>query len=213
MAYKTLILDFDGTIADTQQSIVQTMQFVAASLHIEDVDEGLIKSLIGLPLKTTFEKAFSLNEEEIRVATIKYRKHYNEIAINTISLFEGVQNTLEHFYRKGVHLHIASSKGREALVKILQKQQVYALFSFVGGEEDVTQKKPSPEIVQLILNKYGYQSNECLVVGDTVFDIEMGQRAQVATCGVTYGNNTRETLQKQNPDYLIDRFSDLLEVV
>ena len=60
MNYKTLILDFDGTIADTKKSIVQSMRFVAKSLDIEKVNENLIKSLIGLPLKTTFEKAFSL---------------------------------------------------------------------------------------------------------------------------------------------------------
>lgn len=213
MKYRTLILDFDGTIADTQKSIIQTMKFVASSLNIKDIDETLIKSLIGLPLKTTFEKAFSLDEKAIQHATIIYRKHYNEIAIDTISLFESVEDTLADFHRKGINLSIASSKGRESLIKILKKQNVYDLFSFVGGEEDVKTKKPSPEIVNLIIDKFDYQPNECLVVGDTVFDIEMGQRANVDTCGVTYGNNSQEELEKQRPNYIIDSFKNLVEIV
>jgi len=54
MTFKNLILDFDGTIADTQKSIVQTLKFVAERLNIYEIDETLIKSLIGLPLRESF---------------------------------------------------------------------------------------------------------------------------------------------------------------
>ncbi|MEO9891692.1 HAD family hydrolase [Aurantibacter sp.] len=213
MKYKTLILDFDGTLADTKESIIRTMKFVAHSFNLQNVDENLIESLIGLPLKTTFEKAFSLDEKLIEEATLIYREHYNEIVIDTISLFDGVKETLLDFHSKGINLTVASSKGKAALIKILKKQNIYDIFSFVGGEEDAKNKKPSPDIVNLIINKYNYQLSECLVVGDTIFDIEMGQRAYVDTCGVTYGNNTREKLEKQKPNYVIDDFRNLIEIV
>jgi phosphoglycolate phosphatase len=213
MKYKTLILDFDGTLADTKESIIQTMRFVANSFNIKNFDETLIESFIGLPLKTTFEEAFSLDEKLIQEATLVYRKHYNEIVIGTISLFDGVKDTLFDFHHKGINLTVASSKGKEALIKILKKQKIYDVFSFVGGEEDAKKKKPSPDIVNLILDKFNYHPNECLIVGDTIFDIEMGQRANVDTCGVTYGNNTKEKLEKQKPNYLIDSFKNLTEII
>ncbi|WP_028377186.1 HAD family hydrolase [Leeuwenhoekiella sp. MAR_2009_132] len=213
MKYKTLILDFDGTLADTKESIIQTMKFVAHSFNLQNVDENLIESLIGLPLKTTFEKAFLLDEKLIEEATLIYREHYNEIVIDTISLFDGVKETLLDFHSKGINLTVASSKGKAALIKILKKQNIYDIFSFVGGEEDAKNKKPSPDIVNLIIDKYNYQLNECLVVGDTIFDIEMGKRAYVDTCGVTYGNNTREKLEKQKPNYIIDNFRSLTEIL
>ncbi|MBM1106928.1 HAD family hydrolase [Aurantibacter crassamenti] len=213
MKYKTLILDFDGTLADTKESIIQTMKFVGHSFNIQNVDENLIESLIGLPLKTTFEKAFSLDEKLIEEATLIYREQYNEIVIDTISLFDGVKETLLDFHYKGINLTVASSKGKAALIKILKKQNIYDIFLFVGGEEDAKNKKPSPDIVNLIIDKYNYQLNECLVVGDTIFDIEMGQRAYVDTCGVTYGNNTREKLEKQKPNYIINSFKNLAEIV
>lgn len=213
MKYKNLILDFDGTLADTKESILQSMKFVAHSFDIDNYDEKLIENLIGLPLKTTFEKAFSIDEKLMQEATLVYRKHYNEIVIDTISLFNGVKNTLLDFHKQGINLTVASSKGKEALIKILKKQNVYDIFTFVGGEEDAKNKKPSPDIVNLIMNKYNYHPSECLVVGDTIFDIEMGQRANVDTCGVTYGNNTREKLEKQKPNYIINSFRNLAEIV
>ncbi len=213
MKYKNLILDFDGTLADTKESILQSMKFVAHSFDIDNYDEKLIENLIGLPLKTTFEKAFSIDEKLMQEATLVYRKHYNEIVIDTISLFNGVKNTLLDFHKQGINLTVASSKGKEALIKILKKQNVYDIFTFVGGEEDAKNKKPSPDIVNLIMNKYNYHPSECLVVGDTIFDIEMGRRANVDTCGVTYGNNTREKLEKQKPNYIINSFRNLAEIV
>ncbi len=213
MNYKNLILDFDGTLADTKESILQSMKFVADNFHIDNYDEKTIEKLIGLPLKTTFEEAFSIDEKLIPEATLVYREYYNKIVIDTISLFDGVKNTLLDFHNQGINMTVASSKGKEALIKILKKQNVYDIFTFVGGEEDAKNKKPSPDIVNLIMDRYRYHPSECLVVGDTIFDIEMGQRANVDTCGVTYGNNTREKLEKQKPNYIIDHFRSLTQIV
>ena len=55
--------------------------------------------------------------------------------------------------------------------------------------------------------------SEALVVGDTAYDIEMGKRAGVRTCGVTYGNGTRAELARAGADFLIDDFGELLDIV
>ena len=54
---------------------------------------------------------------------------------------------------------------------------------------------------------------QVLVVGDTVFDIAMGQGARCRTCGVTYGNQSRSQLEKQKPDLIIDSFQQLVELI
>jgi len=52
-----------------------------------------------------------------------------------------------------------------------------------------------------------------LVVGDTIYDIAMGQGAKCRTCGVTYGIHTREQLEKQKTDYIIDDFKEVLNLL
>ncbi|MCQ2335552.1 MAG: HAD hydrolase-like protein, partial [Paludibacteraceae bacterium] len=59
----------------------------------------------------------------------------------------------------------------------------------------------------------GIPAEEALVVGDMTYDILMAQNAGVATCAVTYGNDTLSNLRSCNPDNIIDHFSDLLEIV
>ncbi len=213
MNIKIIIFDFDGTLADTQNSILQTMKLVAKKLNIEKIDEVFIKSLIGLPLSTTFQKAFLLEEELLPKATSIYRQHYNDIAIETISLFKNVKDTLFKLQERGIKLAVASNKGKVSLIKILKKHNIYDIFSFVGGEEHVKNKKPAPDIVNLILNNTNVSPDNCIVVGDTVFDIEMGQRANTLTCGVTYGNNTKNELQSLNPNFMIDDMSEILNLI
>jgi phosphoglycolate phosphatase-like HAD superfamily hydrolase len=41
----------------------------------------------------------------------------------------------------------------------------------------------------------------------------MGRRAGVCTCGVTYGNGSREELVNAGADYLIDDFGELMNVI
>lgn len=213
MKYNLLILDFDGTLADTKESIFKTMALVAPKMGIGHLDESAIRQHIGLPLKSTFENIFHLSETEIPKATRLYREHYNEVAIDTVLLFDTVKNTLLHLHQQGTILAIASNKGKQALIAILKKQGIDHLFSFIGGEGDVKNKKPAPDIVNLILEKYNVSPDDCLVVGDTVFDIEMGQRAHTNTCAVTYGAHPKDELIKQHPDYIIDRFDELIKII
>ena len=49
-----------------------------------------------------------------------------------------------------------------------------------------------------------------MVVGDTVFDLQMGSSAGCRTCGVTWGNQDRAQLQTAGPDLIIDNFGELL---
>ncbi|MBF1574955.1 MAG: HAD family hydrolase, partial [Prevotella salivae] len=59
------------------------------------------------------------------------------------------------------------------------------------------------------LHHFGLQPAEALVVGDTIFDIQMGRNAGAKTCGVTYGNGKREDLEAAFADYIIDNFAEI----
>ena len=47
------------------------------------------------------------------------------------------------------------------------------------------------------------------MVGDTIYDLQMGAAAGCRTCGVTYGNQSRQQLLAAHPDHLIDTFPAL----
>jgi len=211
---KTLILDFDGTLADSRSSIIRTVQLTLQQLGFRQVEKEGIKKHIGLPLKTTFmEVAGFTNPELIEQAISVYRANYTAISFEQTVLFPGVKETLASLHEQGVLLTIASSKGKEVLIRSLEHLNISGYISFVLGDDDVPHSKPAPDMVWHLMELTDSTPQETMVVGDTIYDIAMGKGANCLTCGVTYGNGTREELDAQQADYLISDFRQLQAIV
>ncbi|MBI5181934.1 MAG: HAD family hydrolase, partial [Nitrospirae bacterium] len=170
----TIIFDFDGTIADTKKSILVAIKETLEHFSLPLVEDGQIENLIGLPINATFEKAACLSDEMLNKAVKEYRKRYNEIALKTVKLFPGVADTLETLNQRNVNLAVASNKGKDALKALLSHLGIDKLFSFVAGEQDVINKKPAPDMAELIIKELNISYLNTMIVGDTTFDIEMG---------------------------------------
>ena len=98
MEIKTLILDFDGTIADTQKSILQTIDKTAEILEIPIGNHSEITQLIGLPLKETFVRVLQISDETVlNDATKIYRQLYNDISLETVELYPEVKIPSNNF--------------------------------------------------------------------------------------------------------------------
>ncbi len=209
----TAVLDFDGTIADTKKSILITVKETLKDFGLSSVEDYKIKQLIGLPLSTTFEKVASLQGEKLDKAIKEYRRRYDEIALKTVELFPGVSDTLSLLFENNIKLAIASSKGKEALKRLLNHLGIKDFFSLIAGEQDVANKKPAPDVVELIMRESNSSPKNTLVIGDTTFDIEMGKAAGCFTCAVTYGNHSINELHSASPTFIIKEFQELLQIL
>jgi phosphoglycolate phosphatase len=141
-----------------------------------------------------------------------YRRLFN--IYNTedaVKIYPNVMETLAELKSRGFLLTIASSRSHRTLDDFVRNLNLTNTISYVLGAEDVTEGKPNPQPVNMTLEKFNISPEEALVVGDTVFDIEMGRNAGTKTCGVTFGNGSRESMA--NADWLIDDFADLLKIV
>jgi len=209
MTYRLLIFDFDGTLADSEASIIESLELVARDLDLPGVDRAGARQSIGLPLEHTMMAGLSLVSELVPEAVELYRKHYKDVAYSTTSLYPGVKETLD-WLRKDYLLAVASSKSRQGLVDMMQHLGIYGYFCFIAGAQDVLKGKPAPDMVLLALETLNIPAEKSLMVGDTVYDIEMGQRALADTCAVTYGNNSAADLSRLDPTYIIDAFEDVV---
>ena len=106
-------------------------------------------------------------------------------------------------------LAIATSRGRESLVNLLESHGIRQYFSVLGTVECAPVPKPAPDTVFYVLDRLGARAEESVVIGDTAFDIEMGRRAGCRTCGVTYGNHDRVRLEAAEADWIIDSIKEL----
>ena len=210
---KLIILDFDGTLADTRGLIVKTMQQTLEALGLESRTDDQCAAMIGLPLKQAFTDLLPMTDEMGERCVETYRRIFNENnALYVIPTFPHVIETLHQLHEQGYTLTIASSRSNRSLMEFVNDMHLNEIIPYVLGAEDVTRAKPHPEPVLKTLEDYGCKVEDALVVGDTWYDIEMGRQAGVRTCGVTYGNGTREELVDAGADFLIDDFGELLKL-
>jgi phosphoglycolate phosphatase len=214
MSIKLIIFDFDGTLGDTRRNIVVTMQDVMKELSLPLQDEDVCASTIGLPLKGCYAKMFpQLNADELeRCAEVHHRYFAENLKKITPLPFPQVKETLEVQRSQEISLAIASSRTSESLRDLLNRMEMLSYFSCIIGAQDIIHAKPNAEPVLKILDILGFRADETLVVGDMDVDILMGANARTKTCGVTWGNSTREELKEAGADFIIDRMEDLIEI-
>ena len=128
-----------------------------------------------------------------------------------VLLYPGVKETLAELKRRGYILTIASSRSHASLAEYVENLGLSPYISFILGADDVKNGKPDPEPVEKTLEKFEMQPHEAIVIGDTAFDIHMGRNAGTKTCGVTYGNGSRESLE--DADFIIDDFRSLPDII
>lgn len=210
---RIVILDFDGTLGDTAAVIVQTMQATIRELGLPARTDVQCAAMIGLRLVEIPPALFPECTEEMGE---KYADTYRRLfhVFNTdgaVRLYPGVMETLHELKRRGIILTIASSRSHESLAEYVESLGLSSVITYILGASDVKEGKPSPEAVLKTLEHFGFAPEEAIVVGDTTFDISMGRNAGTKTCGVTYGNGSRESLAEA--DWLTDDFGKLLEII
>ncbi len=207
----TIILDFDGTLADTQPIIVASIQHTLREMGLPARTAAECRTIIGLPLTECFTTLCGVDETvAVRCADV-YRRVFDELNTDgSVALFPHVFETIKAMHDRGLRLAICSSRGRPTLDGFVRRFHLEAYIEMVVGADDVQHHKPHPEPVQKILSALAVRPEEALVVGDASYDILMGAAAGCRTCGVTYGNQTADDLRAAGADMLVDDFVDLL---
>ena len=209
---KLVILDFDGTLGDTTALIVRTTQAAIKELGLPARSDEECASMIGLRLVEIPPVLFPGLDIDCDLYAATYRRLFHEFDTDgAVKLYPNVIETLKALDRQGIILTIASSRSRNTLVRYVENLGLSDIIRYVLGADDVKEGKPHPEGIYKTLEKFDIPAGQTVMVGDTIFDIEMGLNAGTRTCGVTYGNGSRASLAKA--DRLIDDFSGLLEIV
>ncbi|MFP7201643.1 pyrophosphatase PpaX [Lysinibacillus halotolerans] len=207
---KALLFDFDGTLLDTNELIIQTFMHVLEERFPGQYSPKDCINFIGPSLKETFEQ---LTPNEVEEMIEKYRQwneaHHDEL----VKEFEGVVPTLEQLKEQGIRLAIVSTKRKDTIEKGLNLMGAKHLFEFWIGTDDVKRVKPDPEPVLLAIDKLGVSKKDVIIIGDNYHDIEAGKNAGVKTAGVAWSLKGEQFLQQFNPDYMLQHMSDLLTIV
>ena len=213
MRYKNILFDFDGTLADTREGIIRTVQGTLQRMDLPQADPAAIARTIGLPLTECFRIATAVPDNQVEEAAAIYRDIFPSLALDHITLFPGVLETLARLHGNGTTMAVVSSRHHMSLDPLMTNLGIvhYIPLNHAYGEDETLQPKPAPDLALKAMADLGIKAGQTLVVGDTIYDLQMGAAAGCHTCGVTYGNQSRQQLLAAHPDHLIDTFPALLQ--
>ena len=201
---RLVIFDFDGTLGDSQKLITDTMLATIERLNLPKRSREECARTIGLPLKECFSSIIPMTDEQAEECAKVYSEIFNEKNVpGVVKAFPGVVETLERLSSQGILMSIASSRSHRTLAKLMDELDLSKYITYLIAADDVVEKKPAAESVLKTLRHFNVEAHETLVVGDTEFDILMGRNAGTHTCGVTYGNGSKESLEAAKAEWIV----------
>ena len=193
----TIIFDFDYTLGDTTNGIVQSARYALEQMGEEERTYEEIKKTIGLSLSETY-KALTGNMDEARADRFfdLFKEKADEVMVDSAELYPGVKEMLVSLRQQGYRLGIVTTKFAYRVRNIMKKFDVDDLFDVYIGVGDVTKVKPDPEGLLLAVEKLGVKTEDALYVGDSYVDAMAAEAAGMRFAGVLTGTTTREEFEK-----------------
>lgn len=205
----TLLFDFDGTLLDTNELIIQTFLSVLGEHYPGRFGREDALHFIGPSLEQTFT---AIDPERVEELTVQYRTLNRAMHDELVEEYDGVVETLRLLKAQGLKMAIVSTKRSETIRHGLDLMGVSDVFDVLVGLDHVSNPKPDPEPLNLALEQLGSSHEEALMIGDNSHDIEGGKNAGVRTAGVAWTAKGEDFLASFNPDFMLQHISDLLEL-
>lgn len=208
--YQLLIFDWDGTLVDSIGRIVTSLRHAADVCGLSQLDEARLKGIIGLGMVEAIDSLYPDMSESGQSERFRqsYGERYLALENQPSALFPGVLEALESFRAEGYQLAVATGKSRRGLHKVLEGRGWLDYFD-VTRCADETASKPDPLMLQQILAHCRMRPEQALMVGDSLFDLQMARRAQVHSVAVGHGALPLELLQAESPNLAINHFDEL----
>jgi len=210
--FKLVIFDWDGTVMDSVPKIVTCLQNTARQLGIAVPTVQQAKDVIGLSLANATEALFPahlhLNDELVAA----YKAQYRELDVTPTPLFADVETVLKQLSDAGMQLAVATGKGREGIDRLLNESGLGKYFATVKCSDDA-KSKPSPDMLEQILQEQGIAKRDAVMVGDSQLDMAMANAAGIACIGVSFGAHSPAQLLQHTPLCVVDSYQQLLQVL
>jgi len=209
--YKLFIFDFDGTLADTKECVVAAMQKSLEQNKFPPVNWEQIVHLMGIPVKKMLKTIVPHQADEMYEKLVTdYRSFYKAFLPDKTFMFPEVAETLARLKEKNILCAIATSKKTDVALMTCKYIGIDAYIDICIGEDLVTRKKPDPESLTVILQKFAIAVKDAVMIGDTTFDMQMGKAIGMDTIAVTWGSHSPKELLSVHPTYTVEKFPALL---
>ena len=217
MTAPLLVLDLDGTLVDTADDLIATLNVVLAGEGLRPMSRADAGSLLGAGAKAMIERGFRLAGEPLDGATLDrlfaaYLPIYEGRIAERSRPFPGAVPALDRFAAAGWKLAVCTNKLEGLSRRLLDELGLASRFAAICGGDTFPVRKPDAGHLLGTIARAGGDPSRTVMVGDSATDVNAARNARVPVVGVTFGY-TDAPVATFAPDAVIDRFDDLWDAV
>ena len=203
---KHVIWDFDGTLFDSYPGMVNAFLRALKKYGIEAKYDEVLKLFLNSEKTAVqyYQKRFLLGEELIEV----YQDEKSHIDLSSMLPFPYAKEVCQRIKEAGRYNYILTHRG-STTYDILRKNGMVELFTEIVTKDNQFARKPDPEAISYLLDKYQIHPKEAMIVGDREIEILLGQKAKVKTCFYESGNREPEL----QADYRVKSLEEVLDIM
>lgn len=210
---KAVIFDFDCTLANTIDMMVEAKKRALTALGVEPPAAEFLRSLTVMLIRDSIAMVPGVRSGAIAdEITTLYHDYMMDLSSQGCPLFPGVTDTLEALGKRGIKTGVVSLRPHSHLDRVLKVMKLDRLIDAWVGEGVVKNGKPATDMVDYLMNILDVPAENTLVVGDTLYDLEMGHNAGTYTGACMLGEQPESVLRGINPDMIFHDYNSFLRL-
>ena len=205
MTIKNIIFDLSGVLIDDVYAVYVSYMYVFRKNNIKKITLGEFKDQFVLPYYL-FVKKYIKNKDIIELKK-QFYDFYNKQNFRP-KAFKEAKPALEFLKKKKIKMIVLSAKKEFFVKKELQQLSLKKYFTAIYGTV-----KDKSAVIKDLLKKHNFNPKETAYVGDMTHDIDAGKAGKVTTIAVLTGYQSKEKLEKSNPDFIIKDLTELKKLI
>ncbi|MCB0272306.1 MAG: HAD family hydrolase [Bdellovibrionales bacterium] len=204
-----VIFDFDGTLVDSLDDLVDSLNLALDKAGCKTVDPVELKMKLCLGSSSLLDDL--IGDQRVLKKTVfgYYKEFYQKNMFNRTKLYDGALEVLQKL-SKHKKLSLLTNKREATTRTMLSHFQLDHFFLEIIGGDTLDEKKPSPKPIFHICEKLNVSPERTVMIGDSHADIKAGKSARAKTIGFINGFSTREMLEACQPDVFIESLAEIL---
>lgn len=214
---KAVIFDFDGTLADTLESIREginlTMEKFGYPFSTRDDVQAHINHGARNLIKLSIPSELQGDEAKVDEVYAVYNEMYQKVYLNVEELYDGMDAAIKALNEGGIKMSVLSNKQDPMVVGLCKKNLPVEMFTEFRGQRVGAPTKPDPTVPLEICELMGVEPSECALVGDSDVDMKTAKNAGFTAIGVSWGYRPPELLLENGADFIAKTADDIVKIV
>lgn len=198
MRYQLAIFDLDGTLLDTTQGILKSVEYTIQHFGLPPLSHDILLSFIGPPIQESFAKVYGLSGSILQEIASIFRTNYSSYNLLKANPYNGIYDLFQRLSDMGIQTAIATYKREDYALTLLKHFDFYQYTNIMYGGDNENKLKKKDIIIKCIKTSKINDYNSVVMIGDTLHDAIGAMELNLDFIAVTYGFGFKQETYKDN---------------